>query len=240
MKGVAAVMKRELRSYFNSPIAYIVTLCFLLFCAVWFFFKEQFFAAGKADLRAYFSIMPWVFVFLVPSLTMRSWSEEFRQGTAELLLTLPWTEAKAVIGKYLASLVLLGFILVLTVTVPLSVSALGDFDGGQVLGEYLGILLLGSASLALGQYVSSRTRNQITAFILTAVALLFLILIKEFLFYSELTGWFASLLGWISVTTHFESFIKGLVDTRDLAYFALITFAFLFLTAWGLRMRKWS
>jgi ABC-2 type transport system permease protein len=240
MKLIMSIVRKEMRSYFNSPIAYIVIVFFLVFTAVWLFYVGQFVAQDTASLRAYFAIMPIVFVGLIPALTMRSWAEEARLGTNEILLTLPYRETEVVLGKFFAAYGLLLLVILLTVFVPLSVAPLGNFERGEILGEYLGIALLGAAATAIGLFVSSVTRNQISAFILSAVAILFLTLIGQLTAVVDLPSWLASVVNYVSLQFHVQSFIKGVIDTRDLVYFVAITAGFLYLNVKALVFRKWS
>ena len=147
---VLPIASRELRSSFNSPIAYIVAAAYLVFTSVWLFFLNQFFSHNEASLRIYFSVVPTVFVFLVPALTMRSWAEERRTGTLEVLLTLPFREGELVLGKFLGAFGLLCIVVALSIPLPLTLAPLGIFDWGQVVGEYLGVLFIGAAGLAVG------------------------------------------------------------------------------------------
>jgi len=240
MKRVLSVVRREMRSYFNSPIAYIVIVAFLVFCSAWLFYVTRFAAQDVASLRSYFGIMPVVFIALVPALTMRSWAEEFKLGTEEILMTLPYRESELVIGKYLSALGLLVLTLVLTVFVPLSVGPLGDFEPGEIVGEYLGIALLGSAAVAIGLFVSSISRNQISAFIFSAVALLVITLVSQLNAVVNLPGWLAAVINYVSLQFHVQSFIRGVIDTRDLGYFAFVTALFLYLNTKTLVLRKWK
>lgn len=239
MKPMLSVLRREIRSYFNSPIAYIVIVAFLVFCASWLFYVTQFAAQDIASLRSYFAIMPVVFIALVPALTMRSWAEEFKLGTEELLLTLPYRETDLVLGKFLGAYGLLLFTLLLTVFVPLSVSPLGNFEAGEIAGEYLGIALLGAAAVAIGLFVSSISRNQISAFIFSAVVLLVLTLISQVNAVVDLPSWLAGVINYVSLQFHVQSFIRGVMDTRDLAYFVLVTALFLYLNTKTLVFRRW-
>lgn len=237
---VLSIAAKELRSSFNSPIAYLVTVAYLVFTAVWLFYLNQFFSRNEASLRLYFQIVPVVFIFLVPALTMRSWAEERRTGTLEILLTLPYREAEVVIGKFLGSFCLLCMLVVLSVPLPLSLARLGYFDWGQVFGEYIGVLLIGASGLAVGMLVSSLSTNQITAFILGALALLAFTLVNQVNFIVALPGWLAGILNWLSFNFHYDSFRRGVIDTRDLLYFLLAVAAFLYLNVQVLVRRKWS
>lgn len=239
MNAIGTIARKELRSSFNSPIAYIVIVFFLVFTSVWLFYISQFVAQDTASLRAYFAIMPLVFIGLVPALTMRSWAEETKLGTEEILLTLPYRESELVLGKFLGAYGLLLVMILLTVFVPITVAPLGNFERGEVIGEYLGIVLLGSAATAIGLFVSSVARNQISAFILSAVALLFLTLISEVNAVADLPVWLASIINYVSLQFHVQSFIRGVVDTRDLVYFVALTVVFLYLNTKMLVFRKW-
>ena len=240
MKNVLAIAKRELRSAFNSPVAYAVILGYLLFSGVYLYFIRGFYAAGQADLRPYFTIMPLVLAFLVPALTMRSWAEERRLGTYELLLTLPFTEGQLVVGKFLSSFALSAIALALTIPVPMAASMLGSFDGGVLVAQYLGVLFEAAAAVAIGEWISSLAKNQVSAFVGSVLALLALVLIDRVSSFLGAGGFVASFLNWLSLAFHYDSFSRGVVDTRDLAYYLSAAVLFLYLAAWGLTRRKWS
>jgi ABC-2 type transport system permease protein len=220
---------RELKSAFNSPIAYIVAVAYLVFTSVWLFFLNQYFTRNEASLRIYFSVIPTVFIFLVPALTMRSWAEERRTGTLEVLLTLPFSEWDLVLGKFLGVLSLLALVIVLSIPLPLSLAPLGLFDWGQVAGEYLGVFLVGASGIAVGLFLSALSTNQVTAFILTALSLVALTLVNQVNFLVTLPPWLAWLLNWVSLGHHYDSFRRGVLDTRDLAWFILAVGLFLLL-----------
>jgi len=239
MRGAVVVAGRELRSYFNSPIAYIFMVTFLVACGVFFFFMQGFFAAGQATLRGWFGLMPIMLSVLVPALTMRLWAEEKRQGTYELLLTMPFSEAELVVGKYLAALAVVAAALAASLPLPLMVSLFGIFDAGQIAAQYAGILLLASASVALGQALSSLTKNQMSAFLASVVILVGLNLLAQVGVWLALPPFLAAVVNWVSLQFHFQSFAKGVLDTRDLAYFVVLTAGFLYLTAKNLAFGKW-
>jgi ABC-2 type transport system permease protein len=169
---------------------------------------------------------------------MRSWAEEKKTGTEELLLTLPLTDIQLVLAKFLSSLALLAIMLGATLFVPLTVNMLGDFETGQIIGEYIGALLLGAAGLAIGQFISSVTSNQISAYIFSVVALLFITVIGEAAIIFNPSAWLGKVLSYLSFSFHFESFRKGLLDTRDLLYFLIIIFYFLYLNIKVIKLRK--
>lgn len=238
MKRALIVARRELAGYFNSPLAYIFIVAFLLSCAVFFFFVGGFFAAGIASLRGWFGLMPLMLSFLLPALTMRSWAEERRQGTYESLMTLPFTDAELVLGKYLATMGVVASALLLSLPVPLMASAFGSFDAGVIVSEYLGVLLLVSAGAAIGQAVSSHTRNQMSAFLFTLFVLVGLNMANQLTVWLDLPGWAAAAVRWLSLSYRYSSFAKGVLDTRDLAFFAITTASFLWLTAGNLERGK--
>lgn len=240
MRTVAAVLRRELRGAFNTPVAYAVVVAFLLFTAGWLYFVTGFYAAGLADLRGWFGVMPVVLAFLVPATTMRSWAEERRLGTYELLATMPASEGELVLGKFLASWILTALAIVLTLPVPLLASLLGSFDPGVLAAQYLGVLLVASTATAVGQWVSSRAKNQVSAFIAAALLLLALVLVDRVSGFFGTGGVLAAALNWASLAYHYEAFARGVLDSRDLAYYGLATAFFLYMTAAGIRGRRWS
>jgi len=239
MPKIAPLVRKELLSYFNSPIACILVILFLVFTSLWFFFFQNFAAQNLATLRGYFGIMPMVFILLVPALTMRSWAEERKLGTSELLLTLPYTELEMVAAKFLGAFLLLVLMLALTLPVPFTVLHLGHFERGEILGEYLGILLLGAAALSVGQFVSSLSTNQISAFVFGAAALVFFTLVDQVNSVLDLPEGMAAFFRYLSLDEHFQSFRKGILDTRDLGYFLLLSLVFQYLTVKVLVFRKW-
>jgi len=240
MKSALAIARREIRGSFNSPVAYAVITTYLVFTASWLYFVRGFYAAGMADLRPYFGIMPIVLAFLVPAVTMRSWAEERRLGTYELLLTLPLSEGELVIGKFLASYSLAALAILLTIPVPIAASFLGSFDPGVLVGQYLGVLLAAASATAIGQWVSSLAKNQVSAFVASALLLLALVLADRFTAFLGVGGFLAALVNWLSLAYHYEAFARGVLDGRDLAYYLVVTTLLLYLTAWNVRRRKWS
>lgn len=240
MKGAMVIAGREVRGYFDSPVAYVFIAAFLLLAGVPFFFLEGFFAANAASLRGYFGLMPLILSLLVPALTMRLWAEEKKQGTYESLVTLPMAEYELVAGKYLASMAVIGAAFAASLPVPLMVSIFGRFDAGQIATEYVGALLLASMAAALGQALSAAADNQMSAFVAAALCLLALTLLPEAAVWLDLPSWLSSAFDWVSPSYHFSSFAKGILDTRDLLYFVLGTGLCLYLTSSGLRAAKWK
>lgn len=239
MRGALTIASRETKAYFNSPVAYIFIVAFLLSAGILFFFVEGFFAAGRATMRPYFGLMPIILAILIPALTMRLWAEERRQGTSELLLTMPFSDSDLVLGKFLASMAVVGLAVVLSIPLALMVSMFGSFDPGPIFTEYLGVILLASASTALGQMISSASRNQMSAFMATAFILVAINLSSMATTWLELPPLVAGVVNWASLSYHFLSFSRGILDTRDLAYFGLFTGLFLYLTAKNLAAGRW-
>ncbi|HPO05508.1 MAG TPA: ABC transporter permease [Candidatus Gracilibacteria bacterium] len=219
-----ALFKKELRIYFNSPIAYIFAISFLVF-STWLFFRF-FFLQGQVEMRSFFGILPWLFLFFLPALSMRLWSEEYRQGTIEVLFTSGISEWKAVAAKYLASVTLLLSLLLLTALLPISISFLGNLDWGVVLLSYLGAFLLGAAYLSIGLWASALTSNQIVAFILGILSIFGVYIVGHSMVTFSLPAKLASIFQMISLSSHYESISRGVLDTRDLIYFVSIILLF--------------
>ena len=240
MNRVRAVALRELRAYFNSPIAYVFLLVFAGAALFTFFNLGGFFARGQADLRPLFDTIPLLTLLLVPALTMRLWAEETKQGTFELLMTLPARELELVSGKFVASWLLLTIALALTLPLAITVAMLGNLDWGPVIGGYAGALLLGAAYLAVGQFVSALTENQILAFILALVVCIALYGLGTESFYGLFSDSTATLLRAVGTGSRFESIARGVIDLRDLVYYASLTVFFLALSVGALRARRWA
>jgi len=239
MNRARAVAFRELRSYFHSPIAYVFLLTFVGTALFTFFNVHAFFARGQADLRSLFGAIPFLMLLLVPALTMRLWAEEEKQGTIEILLTLPAKDHELVAGKFLASWALLGVGLLLTLPLPITVASLGNLDWGPVWGGYLGALLLGAAYLAVGQFVSAMTENQILAFILALVVCMAMYGLGTEAFLGLFSDRTAAVLRSLGTGSRFESIGRGVIDLRDLTYYGSITAFFLVLSVGALRAKRW-
>ncbi|MDR0551964.1 MAG: ABC transporter permease subunit [Spirochaetaceae bacterium] len=238
-KTTFALAKKEFFSYLISPALWGIALFFLLFTAIWLFNFQNFFARGQATLRPYFAGFPLAFILVIPGITMKSWAEERKMGSLELLLTLPYSEWELVLAKFCAALAVLAGLLVLSLPLPLSLLGLGNFDGGVIFCEYLGALLLGASSISLGLFLSSLSKNQIAAFLGGAAVLLVIMLVNQVQFTSSIPAALSRFFNFISLNFHFESFSKGLLDSRDLLYFILITALFLFLNTRVLVWRKY-
>lgn len=228
--NIRTIAKRELGGYFASPVAYVFIVIFLLLCGFFTFMLGGFFERREASLVSFFLWHPWLYLFLVPAVGMRLWSEERRLGTMELLLTMPVTSWQAIVGKFLASWLFLALALVLTFPVVISVNYLGRPDNGVIFCAYIGSFLLAGAYLAVGCLTSAMTRNQVISFILSVVICLFLILAGWPPVTNLLIRWApAALVDFVSsfsVIPHFDGFQKGVLDSRDIIFFfSIIGFA---------------
>ncbi len=242
MTNIWVVFKRELASYFMTPIAYVFIVIFLFLSGVFAFYLGNFFARGQADLEPFFTFHPWLYLFLIPSLAMRLWAEERRGGTMELLLTLPITIPQAVLGKFLAAWVFTGIALALTFPMWLTVNYLGDPDNGVIFASYLGSLLMGGAFLSIGACVSCLTKNQVIAFVVTAVVCFIFVLSGYPLVLDFFGSWapqfLVEVISSFSFLSHFNAITQGVIDIRDFIYFAsLITF-WLFANVILIEMKK--
>ena len=240
LRPALALARKELYTYSISPAIYGIALFFLLFTSIWLFNFQNFFAKDQASLRAYFAAFPLVFILVIPGITMKAWAEERKLGSIELLLTMPFSEWDLVLGKFFAAFGAVLAMLVLTLPVPLSLLPLGRFDGGVIVSEYAGALLLAAAAVSLGLLLSSLSKNQVAAFLGSAAVLLVIMLINQIPFSAAVPLWITSVINFISLSFHFESFSKGLLDSRDLLFFIISTFLFLYLNTRVLLFRKWS
>ncbi len=240
--NIKAIVKRELGGYFTSPIAYVFLVIFLLLTGFFTFTVGSFFERGEASLVSFFTWHPWLYLFLVPAVGMRLWSEERRLGTLELLLTMPITTWQAIVGKFLASWLFLALALVLTFPVAITVNWLGDPDNGVIFAGYVGSLMLAGSYLAVSCMTSSMTRNQVISFILSVLICLFLILAG----YEPVTGLLSrvmspqvvEVIAAFSVMTHFEGFQRGVLDARDMIFFLSVMGFALFTTGVIIRNQR--
>lgn len=232
------LFKKELLSYFNSPIAYIFIGVFLI-VGNWLFFKN-FFLYGQNIMRSYFDLLPWIFLFFAPALTMRLWAEEKKSGTIEFLLTLPITNWQVVMAKFFSALVFLFITLILSISIPVTLSTLGNVDYGPIFGGYLGAILLGGAYLSLGMFISSMTKNQIIAFIV-ALASCFIVYIigADFVLVSA-PQFLVPFMKFLGLGSHFYNISKGIIDSKDIIYYFSFIFLFLFLNTKVIEGRKWK
>jgi ABC-2 type transport system permease protein len=236
MSTTTTVAKREIRAYFNSPVAYIVVMVFMLISGYLFF--NQLFLEKQAELRYYFTLTPLIFTFIIPAITMRLIAEEKGSGTLEMLITMPVRDSEVVLGKFLAGMAMLGAVVGMTLFYGLTVAVLGPIDRGPLITGYLGLLLMGGAYIAIGVMASSLTRNQIVAFILAFAISFALFIFGQIVQFAP--DWLAPVLAYLSMGNHFESFSRGVVDSRDvLFYLSLMTVALVIATA-SLESRKWK
>lgn len=242
LRHVITIAKRELTGYFASPVAYVFIVIFLLMTGFFTFKLGGFFERGEASLFSFFIWHPWLYLFLVPAVGMRLWSEEKRQGTIELLLTMPVTPWQAILGKFLASWVFLALALLLTFPMILTVNYLGNPDSGPIAGGYVGSFLMAGAYLSISCLTSAMTRNQVISFILAVVVCLFLILagwppVTDMLV-QWAPSWLVEMVAAFSVMTHFENFQVGVIDSRDLLFFLSVIAFFLFATSVLIRSKR--
>ncbi len=242
LRNVSAVFKREFVSYFTTPVAYVFLIVFLALAGALTFYIGNFFDRNQADLEAFFTFHPWLYLFLIPAISMRLWAEERKSGTVEFLLTMPLTLWDAVLGKFLAAWIFAGVALVLTFPIWLTVNFLGEPDNGAVLAGYIGSFLMAGAYLAIGSCLSAATKNQVIAFVLAA-ALCFLFTLGG----TNIVLGFASsvlpqslveLVASFSFLNHFDQIKKGVIDLRDLIFFLSVMGVFLYATTLVLELKK--
>lgn len=242
MRPTQAVFRRELVSYFATPVAYVFIVIFLALSGALTFYLGGLYERGQADLQPFFSFHPWLYLFLVPAVAMRLWAEERKVGSIELLLTLPLTKSQAVLGKFLAAWVFIGIALALTFPIWLTLAYLGEPDHGVILAGYLGSWLMAGAFLAIGICLSAVTRNQVVAFILTVVVCFGLMLSGFPLVLNVFSAWAPQALvdavAQLSFLTHFSSIAKGVLDLRDVLFFALTIAAWLAACVVVVELRK--
>jgi ABC-2 type transport system permease protein len=242
MDSIITVMRRELTGYFATPVAYVFIVIFLVMTGVFTFYLGGFYERGTADLEPFFRFHPWLYLFLVPAISMRLWAEERRSGTVELLLTLPVTSGQAVLGKFLAAWLFLGLALVLTIPIWFTVNYLGNPDNGVILAAYIGSWLMAGGMLAIGSCMSAITRSQVIAFIL-AVAACFVFLLSGLPMVMNLfSGWAPQMvldgIASLSFLDHFSDISKGVIDLRDLVYFVLVAGFWLLANVIVLELKK--
>ncbi|MCK4858847.1 MAG: ABC transporter permease [candidate division Zixibacteria bacterium] len=235
MNNIQILFRREMRSYFNSPVAYIVITLFLVITG--YFFSSSLFLANSADLRTLFGIAPVIFMFFAPAITMRLLAEERRAGTMEILVTLPVKDSEIVLGKFLAGLALLVISILLTLIHYITITNLGNADFGASFGGYLGLILMGAVYISIGLFTSSLSPNQIIAFIVGFVIIFALFMIDKVLIFLPIS--LASTLEYLSVDYHFRNIARGVIDSRDLIYYGSMIFFFLFLAVKMTESRKW-
>lgn len=242
MNATVAILRREMGSYFATPLAYVFIAVFLGLSGLLTFKVALFYESRQADLAPFFTWHPWLYLFLVPAISMRLWAEERKSGTIELLLTLPVTMTEAVLGKFLATWIFTAIALALTFPVWVTVNVLGDPDNGVILASYLGSLLMAGAYLAIGSCVSALSKNQVIAFVISAVICLLLVLSGFPIVLDFFSGWapdvLVEVISSFSFLTHFSAISRGVIDVRDLIYFVSLIALFLFANAILIELKK--
>jgi ABC-2 type transport system permease protein len=242
MSNIGVIFRRELNSYFSTPIAYIFIIIFLFLSGIFTFHLGNFFDRGQADLQPFFTFHPWLYLFLIPALSMRLWSEERKSGSIELLLTLPITVTEAVLGKFLATWIFTGIALSLTFPLWITVNYLGSPDNSVIFAGYLGSFLMAGAFLSIGACLSAISKNQVIAFIVSVVVSLLFILSGLPLVLDFFTGWAPQILvetiSSFSFLTHFNAISKGVLDLRDIIYFVSLMGFWLFTNVILIEMKK--
>ena len=242
MYNIGIIFKRELSSYFSTPIAYVFLVIFLLLSGSLTFYMGGFYERGQADLLPFFSFHPWLYLFLVPAISMKLWAEERKSGTIELILTLPVSVSEVVIGKYLAAWFFIVLALVLTFPIWITVNYLGSPDNGAILSGYLGSLLMSGGFLAIGSCMSSTTQNQVIAFIISVVVCFIFLLSGTNLVLDFFNTWLpqgaVDAIASLSFLSHFSSLSKGVIDLRDFIYYFALIGVWLYINIELVNMKK--
>jgi ABC-2 type transport system permease protein len=242
LNHIAILFKRELHAYFATPIAYVFIVIFLLLSGVFTFYLGNFFARGQADLLAFFAFHPWLYLFLIPALSMRLWAEERKSGSIELLLTLPVSVTEAVLGKFLAAWTFTAIALAFTFPMWITVNYLGNPDNAVIVAGYIGSLLLAGGFLAIGSCISALTKNQVIAFVISVVVCLAFILSGYPLVLDFFRAWtpqiLLELISSFSFLTHFNAITKGVIDIRDIVYFVSLMAFWLFANVILIELKK--
>lgn len=240
--GIYTIFRRELTSYFLTPLAYIFIVIFLAMAGTFTFFVGSFFTRGQADLQPFFQFHPWLYLFLIPAITMRLWAEERKTGSIELLLTLPISITAAVLGKFLAAWCFTGIALALTFPMWITVNVLGNPDNGAILAGYAGSFLMAGSFLAVGAAISPLSKNQVIAFVVTSVVCFIFTVGGTGVVLNFFSGWAPTLLvdtiSQMSFMTHFNAISRGVIDARDMVYFASVIGFFLFANAILVDLKK--
>jgi ABC-2 type transport system permease protein len=242
MRSTLVIFRRELLSYFATPLAYVFIVIFLAMAGAFAFFLGNFFERGQADLQPFFNFHPWLYLVLIPALAMRLWAEERRSGTIELFLTLPISMTQAVLGKFLAAWAFAGIALVLTFPFWITVNYLGNPDNGVILASYIASWLMAGAFLAIGSALSALTKNQVIAFVVTATVCFLFTVSGSPLVLGFLTAWapdgLVRAVASFSFLSHFNAIQRGVIDSRDAVFFLSVITAFLFANAVLVELKK--
>ena len=238
MNKTLILAKKEINYYFNSPLGYIVISVFLIVSG--WLFMQGFFITGQASMRAFFNLLPILFIFVLPAITMSLWAEEKRSGTIEVLMTFPAKATSIVLGKFFSCFIFLFLTLILTLPIPYMISNLGNPDMGTMLAGYIGALLLGSAYIAIGLWVSSVTKNQIISFVITIVIIFAFYIIGNSFIIGSFPPEIAAICKFLSFNTHFNSILRGVISLSDVVYYLSVIVFFLFLNVRTVGMKKWG
>lgn len=242
MKNILSIFKRELRGYFATPVAYVFIVIFLFLTGIFTFYIGGFFERGQADLEPFFRFHPWLYLFLIPAISMRLWSEERKSGTIELLMTLPVTLGEAVLGKFLAAWCFTAIALALTFPMWITVNYLGNPDNTVILFGYLGSLLMAGGFLAIGSCISALTKNQVIAFVISVVICFLIILSGYSIVLDFFRAWapqaVVDAISSFSFLTHFDSIKKGVIDARDVLYFGTLMAFWLYANTLVINVKK--
>ncbi|MEQ9328972.1 MAG: ABC transporter permease subunit [Rhodospirillales bacterium] len=244
MRNISLIARRELAGYFTTPVAYVFIVIFLAVSGAFTFYIGGFFDRGQADLQPFFSFHAWLYLLLIPAISMRLWAEERKSGTIELLMTLPVTALEAVIGKFVAAWLFAGVALALTFPLWITVNYLGDPDNGVIVASYIGSFVMAGAFLAIGASISALTKNQVIAFIIGATVCFLFTMSGVELVLDYFRGWAPDLLVEtivsMSFLTNFQAISKGVIDVRQIVYFGSLIFVWLWINLLILDLKKAS
>ena len=238
------IVKRELASYFSTPLAYVFIVIFLTLIGSFTFYLGNFVARGQADLNSFFAFHPWVYILLIPAVTMRLWAEERKTGTIELLMPLPLTTTQAVIGKFFAAWIFIFIALVLTFPIWLTVNYLGQPDNGVILAGYVGSLFMSGAYLSIGSCISAITKNQVIAFVIAATVCFIFTMSGVDIVLNFFKVWapefLVNIISSLSFLVHFESITKGVIEIRDFLFYLSVIVFWLFLNVVVVEFKKFN
>ena len=238
------IVKRELASYFSTPLAYVFIVIFLALIGSFTFYLGNFFVRGQADLNSFFAFHPWVYILLIPAVTMRLWAEERKSGTIELLMTLPLTTAQSVIGKFFAAWFFIFIALILTFPIWITVNYLGQPDNGVILAGYVGSFFMSGAYLSIGSCVSAFTKNQVIAFVIAATLCFIFTMSGVDIVLNFFKVWapefLVNTISSMSFLTHFESITKGVIEIRDFLFYLSVIIFWLFINIIVVEFKKFN
>jgi len=239
MNNLITLIKKELKDYFISPIAYVVIATFLIATSIWFVFVKGLFISNQAEMRETFIFITQILILVIPALTMRSWAEEKKSQTLEIISTFPISNFELIIAKFLSCLIFVTFTLVLTFPIPITLNILGNPDNGIIIASYIGLILLAASYIAIGQFVSMNTKNQIVSFISSVAIIAILFIFGEPQFLQLMPSSFRVIFESLGLGSHYLSIAKGVLDTRDILYYlSLIIIVFYFIYKSSERIKK--